>query len=297
LEQLSLFGVTSDLKVKKKEENWLLIDGNNLLNRCYYATAHSPRGLMQAPDGRYTNGIFGFLRMMLTYEKTYQARAVVMFDDGKSYRKKVYPAYKDGRSESPEELKEQFPLLEEILKHANVPVFKNSEFEADDLIASFAEQVEGKVYILSNDRDTYQLITDRVSVIVRKAKVDVVMTPDNFGEEYPGLKPRQIVDVKAIAGDSSDNIPGIPGIGDKGALSLLQTFGTVEELIVAVDFPKTLNRYKVKVAEGRDKAVFFKTLTTLHRDIPISIPVQYMNPLKLRESCQVLSMNGIISLL
>lgn len=139
MEQLSLFGVTSDLGVKKSElvikkteTNWLVIDGNNLLNRCYYATAHSPRGITKSPDGRYTNGIVGFLRMMLTNEKTFQARAVVMFDEGKSYRKEIYPAYKDGRPESPEELKEQFPLLQEILQHANVPVFINPEFEADD---------------------------------------------------------------------------------------------------------------------------------------------------------------------
>lgn len=165
------------------------------------------------------------------------------------------------------------------------------------LIASFAEQVDGQVFILSNDRDTYQLLTKRVSVIVRKGKVDVIMTPENFCDEYPGLQPRQIVDVKAIAGDKSDNIPGIPGIGDKGALSLIQTFGTVDELIVADEFPQTLNRYKGKVEDGKEKAVFFKTLTTLHRDIPISIPVDLMNPLKMRESCRKLGMNSILSLL
>lgn len=306
MEQLSLFGVTSSMEIRKPEQskekptstaNWLVIDGNNLLNRCYYATAHSPRGILQSPDGRYTNGIVSFLRMMLNYEKSLNARAVVMFDEGKSYRKEIYPEYKDGRKDSPVELKEQFPLLQEILKHANVPVFSNAEYEADDLIASFAEQVEEPVYILSNDKDTYQLITERISVIARKGKIDVFMTPEQFGEEYPGLEPMQIVDVKALAGDSSDNIKGVPGIGDKGAKSLIQYFGTIEKLIEAKEFPQPLKRYKTKIDEAKDSAVFAKKLTTLHRDIPLQIPMEIRNNAKLRESCQTLGMNSILSLI
>lgn len=277
--------------------NWLVIDGNNLLNRCYYATAHNPRGMLRASDGRYTNGIVLFLRMMLNYEKSFQAKAVVMFDDGKSYRKTIYPEYKAGRSETPTELKDQFPLLEEILRHADIPVFKNAEYEADDLIASFAEQVKEPVYILSNDRDTYQLISDRVSVIVRKGKDDVVMTPEQFANDYPGLRPSQIVDVKALAGDTSDNISGVPGIGDKGALSLIQTFGTIEELITVKEFPKALNRYKSKLESGKEEAVFSKKLTTLHRDIPLEIPTGKMNNENLREYCRRLGMTSILSML
>lgn len=298
---MSLFDVLPSVSVKEKivtgPANWVVIDGNNLMNRCYYATAQNPRGLLRAPDGRYTNAVSLFLRMMINYEKSLNARAVVMFDVGKSYRKEIYPAYKEGRKDSPLELKEQFPLIQELLRDSNVPLYMNKEFEADDLIASFAEQVKEPVYIISNDRDVFQLITERVCVIVRKGKDDVFMTPELFKQDYEGLVPTQIIDLKSITGDSSDNIKGIAGIGDKGALSLLKEFGSIEAIIAVQEFPQALNRYKKHVDAGKEDAIFAKKLTTLHKDISLNMEHSPFNREKLYSSCESLGIKSLLTLL
>ncbi|MEK4487952.1 5'-3' exonuclease [Psychrobacillus sp. FSL H8-0484] len=293
-EQLSFFDETE--VTVQSSNGWLLIDGNNLMNRCYYATAHDPNNLMKAPDGRYTNAVSLFIKMMLKLNQSLGTAPIVMFDEGKSYRKEIYPAYKDGRKETPIELKEQFPLIKEVLGHAEIPVYSNAEFEADDFIASFAEQADGDIYILSNDRDVFQLINERVTVIVRKGKEDVRMTPELFQLEYAGLSPLQIVDLKSITGDSVDNIPGIDGIGDKGAIKLIQHFGTIEKMLVS-EFPTHLNRYKEKVANSKEQTLFAKKLTTLHRDIPLNIKEVTINSKGLLSICNKLAIKNIDKLL
>lgn len=132
--QITLFDLLMDDKkdlntVNNETTNWLFIDGNNLLNRAYYPTS---KRLTTAPDGRYTNGVTLFLKMMLSFQRKLNVQVAVMFDDGKSFRKDIYPPYKEGRSETPGPLVEQFPLIREILNRAEIPVFMNSEFEADD---------------------------------------------------------------------------------------------------------------------------------------------------------------------
>jgi len=293
--QLSLFDVP--VQTVQKKTNWLVIDGNNLLNRCYYATANNPRGLLRAPDGRYTNAVSLFLKMMLNYEKSLQAKTVVMFDKGKSYRKEIYPAYKEGRNDTPEPLEEQFPLIQEILMKADIPIYMDTQYEADDFIASFAERATGHVYVLSNDRDVFQLISDKVTIIVRKGKEDVFMTPEQFNIDFEGLTPMQIVDLKALSGDSSDNIPGVKGIGEPGALKLLKEFGTLERMIDAEAFPQHLNRYKGKLQDGKEDAVFFKKLTTLHRDIPMDIRETELDKKELIKYCEILQIKSIRALL
>lgn len=301
MEQLSLFDVPSKT-VRKAERiqmnrDWLVIDGNNLLNRCYYATAHSPQGLMQAPSGQYTNAVNGFLRMLLKYEEELNACPVVMFDEGKGFRKELYPAYKEGRNGTPIELKEQFPLIKELLKIGKVPVYQSPLLEADDLIGAFAEQVKGNVYILSNDKDLYQTVTDRVTVITRKGKEDIFVTPQIFSELFPELSPKQIIDLKAITGDSSDNIPGIDGIGDKGALKLIQHFSTIDNMVKATEFPKALNRYKSKIADQSEKALFAKQLTTLVIDGKLDISDYVLEGKALSARCKELGMQTICRIL
>lgn len=301
MEQLSLFDTpvqtVKKAETPKTEKAWLVIDGNNLLNRCYYATAHSPHGLMQAPDGQYTNAVSRFLRMLFKYEEELGACPVVMFDEGKGFRKELYPAYKEGRNETPEPLRNQFPLIKELLKTGNIPVYQSPILEADDLIGAFAEGVDGNVYILSNDKDLYQTVTERVTVITRKGKEDVFVTPERFGDMYAGLVPKQIVDLKAITGDSSDNIPGIDGIGEKGALSLLQHFSTIENMIEAAEFPKALNRYKGKIADQSEKALFAKQLTTLDTNAELDVSPYVLNANSLALRCRELGINTICRLL
>ncbi|MER2005843.1 MAG: 5'-3' exonuclease [Psychrobacillus sp.] len=299
MEQMNLFDfMLEESKVIKelqtKETNWLLVDGNNLLNRAYYATAQK---LMTAPDGRYTNAVSLFIKMLLSYQKELNAHVAVMFDDGKSYRKDKYPPYKDGRNETPAQLEEQFPLIKEVLNKAEIPVFSDPMYEADDLIASAAQQVEGNIYILSNDRDLYQLISDRVTVIVRKNKEDVHMTPTQFSNDFEGLQPYQIVDLKALEGDKSDNIPGVEGIGGKGAFNLIKAFSSIEELIEVKEFPKTLQRYQSKLESGKENAVFFKELTTLHTDIPMTLNTYQMNKQACINICESLAIHSVTRIL
>lgn len=296
MEQMSMFDYLiankkEPLKVnesRKGYNNWLLVDGDNLLNRAYYATINDNK---KAPDGRLTNGVSTFLKMMFGYQKKYDANIAVFFDLGKGFRKVIYPGYKDGRKEKPIELEQQFPTLKEVLVAANIPIFESDYFEADDLIASSISQLSGHKYILSNDKDLLQLVSNDVSVVKRGNKnLDTLMTPQEFANEYAGLTPLQIIDIKALAGDTSDNIKGVPGIGDKGAIKLVQYFGNVEKMIEATECPKELRRYFNKLDTGKEEAIFSKKLTTLRKDANITIKAKPLNEQGLRQQCDILDL-------
>ncbi|USK62240.1 5'-3' exonuclease [Peribacillus asahii] len=269
--QISLF---DDLEKKPTTgpKTVLLIDGNNLLNRCFYATVKSVERLPKDSDSRLTNGVSSFVRSLLSYRKSLEATHIgVTFDEGRGFRARLYPAYKDGRKETPRELKLQFPILKEVLKCMGISMFSSKEYEADDLIGSLATALkEDKVYILSNDKDLHQLVTDSTIQIVRKGSNDVMFDKNTFLEQYNGLQPEQITDLKAIAGDSSDNIIGIPGIGDKGAYNLIDHFSSVEEMIKG-DFPSSLKRYEEKVKKHEEDVLLAKKLTPLVKDVEVDI--------------------------
>lgn len=291
--QISLFDYQEKTHVEENRkgqtfENWLLVDGDNILNRTFHATKYE---LKTAPDGRHTNGVSAFLKMVFGYQRKYSANIVVYFDLGKGFRKELYPEYKDGRKEKPEELVEQFPTLKEVLLAADIPVFESDYYEADDLIASSISKLKGHKYVLSNDKDLLQLVTDDVTVIRKGNKnMDALITPDTFSSEYPGMIPLQIIDIKALAGDTSDNIKGVPGIGEKGAFSLVQYYGTVENMLDSTECPKELKRYYNKLFGAKEEAIFSKMLTTLRKDAPISIQARPFNEQGLREQCDILSL-------
>ncbi|UXJ71423.1 5'-3' exonuclease [Lysinibacillus fusiformis] len=269
-------------------ENWLLVDGDNILNRTFHATKYEYK---TAPDGRHTNGVSAFLKMVFGYQRKFSANIVVFFDQGKGFRKELYPEYKDGRKEKPEELIQQFPTLKEVLLAADIPSFESDYFEADDLIASSISKLQGHKYILSNDKDLLQLVSDDVTVIRKGNKnVDALITPETFTNEYPGMTPLQIVDIKALAGDTSDNIKGVPGIGEKGAFNLVQFYGTVENMLVSTECPKELKRYFTKLMAAKEDAIFSKMLTTLRKDASITIQARPLNENGLREQCDILSL-------
>ncbi len=271
--QLSLFEEERKEDPKQDHKRALLIDGNNVLNRAFYATAMSPVGKQTTLNGVHTNGVKGFIRMMLRYKKELQiTHLAVFFDKGKGFRSKLYGDYKATRKQQPMELSEQFPLIEEVLKNMGVPVFYNSDYEADDLISSAAKVLQSDmvVYTLSNDKDLFQIITDRVIQIVRKGSADVFYDKKKFLEDYEGLNPKQIIDLKAMEGDTADNIPGIHGIGEKGAKELLHTFGTIEAIMEAIpNLPKELNRYKAKLAKGKEEGLLFKKMVTLNDQLHV----------------------------
>lgn len=294
MEQLTIFDL-EEKPVISTGHHYLLVDGNNLLNRAFYATANNKP--LTSPDGRPTNAVMSFMRMLFNYEKTYHAKAYVFFDQGKGFRKKLFPAYKDGRGEKPAELDAQFPIIWDVLSEAGIPFFKDEEYEADDLIACAAAHTTGTKFIISNDKDLLQLVSDDVSVVARKGSQDVVVTPELFGEMYNGLAPIQITDLKAIEGDSSDNIEGIVGIGEKGAMKIVQAMGDLKHLPTFSDWSEIKRYQKYFDEEGIKKALFFKDLTTLRKDRPLKLASYEMNTEGLRSICKTLELKSIIAMI
>ena len=251
----------------------LLIDGNSLMFRAYYATAYTGN-LMKTRDGLYTNALFGFVNMtskLLTSDIDY---AFVAFDAGKqTFRHQEYEDYKGGRKPLPDELREQIPLIKEYLDIINVKRMESLDYEADDLIATVATRFKNdfdEVLVVTGDRDLLQLVDEKVSVGLTKKGVGEldIHTKDNFYEKE-GFYPTQLVDYKGIAGDSSDNLPGVKGIGDKITIKLLNTYNTLEEIYNHLDelTPKTKELFTI----NKETALKCKRLATLCRDAKIDI--------------------------
>lgn len=246
----------------------ILIDGNNLLFRSYYATAYNGN-LMKNSKGFPTNALFGFVNMLnkiINEEKP--EYIMVAFDTGHNFRKDLCDTYKDGRIETPNDLKIQFPEAKKICTLLGIKYIECDNYEADDIIGTFARMAdEDKNYnatIISSDKDLLQLISDEVDVKLLKQKDYILMNEQTFFEHY-GIKPIRMIDLKALMGDSSDNIPGVKGIGEKTALSLLVKYDTLENLYNHLDelTPKT----KEKLLNDKESAFFSYKLATIYKTI------------------------------
>ena len=219
----------------------ILVDGNNLMFRSYYATAYSGN-IMKNSKGFPTNGLFGFVNMMTKIINEEQPEYIlVAFDIGKTFRHEKYDNYKGGRSETPDELKMQFPVAKEILTAMGIKYIEVPGYEADDIIGTYAKQIdENNDYeglIVSSDKDLLQLITTDVTVKLLKTKDYIMMTPEIFKNTY-GVEPARMTDLKGLMGDASDNIPGVKGIGEKTAIKLLSEYKTLENLYENIDSVK-----------------------------------------------------------
>ena len=220
----------------------IIIDGNSLLFRAYYATAYPGVEIMRSHDGTPTNAIFAFSSMINKILGTLDEgeSIFVAFDTGKpTFRKSQLESYKANRKPAPEDLVVQFPIAREFLKNLGIFQFEEVGFEGDDIagtVAKLAEKEGYDVTVYTSDRDFLQLVSDKVTVnIIRKGLSDVVaMTPELVKETY-GFEPIQIMDYKGLRGDSSDNLPGIPGVGEKTAVQLIQNYGSFDEIIAHVD--------------------------------------------------------------
>ena len=248
----------------------ILVDGNNLLFRSYYATAYSGN-LMKNSKGFPTNGLFGFVNMInkiISDEKpTY---IMVAFDIGKTFRHEKYDDYKGGRDETPDDLKMQFPVAKEILKAMGIKYLEVEGYEADDIIGTMAHMVDDnddyEGLIVSSDKDLLQLISDDVRVKLLKSKDYIMMDRETF-KEYYGVEPIRMTDLKGLMGDSSDNIPGVKGIGEKTAIKLLSEYDNLENLYNHIEDIK--GRVKNKLIEGRDSAFMSREIATIYREVPI----------------------------
>lgn len=248
----------------------ILVDGNNLLFRSYYATAYSGQ-MMRNSKGFPTNGLYGFVNMInkiLSEESP--SYMMVAFDVGKTFRHEKYDDYKGGRSETPDELKMQFPVAKELLSMMGIKYLEMPGYEADDIIGTFAKMIdEDNDYeglIVSSDKDLLQLISDKVTVKLLKSKDYIMMDKTNFVDTY-GLEPVRMIDLKGLMGDASDNIPGVRGIGEKTALKLLHEYDTIDNIYSHIDEVK--GALKNKLIDGEKDAFASRDLATIYREVPI----------------------------
>lgn len=278
----------------------ILVDGNNLLFRSYYATAYNGN-LMKNSNGFPTNAIFGFVNMInkiiLEEKPEYM---LVAFDKGKNFRHEKYKEYKDGRIKTPEDLLLQFPYAKMVLENMGIKYLEVDNYEADDIIGTYARLAdEDKNYdatIISSDKDLLQLISDDVNVKLLKQKDYILMNTDTF-KEYYGVEPIKMIDLKALMGDASDNIPGVKGIGEKTAINLIKEYESLENLYDKIDTVK--GKTKDKLIEDKDNAFFSKELATIYREVPVpytfeDLKIDSYNTLDLIKIYEELEFNSLI---
>ena len=243
----------------------ILIDGNNLMFRSYYATAYTGN-MMKNSKGVPTNALFGFVSMMnkiIAEEKpSYMA---VAFDIGKNFRKEEYDFYKEGRIDTPEELKIQMPIARDILDKMGIKHFELAPYEADDIVGTIVRMTEEDKdfasVIVSSDKDLLQLISDETEVKLLKQSGFIRYNHETFVQDY-GIEPIRMIDLKALMGDSSDNIPGVKGIGEKTALKLLQEYKSLENLYDNID--KIIGKTKEKLENDKEMAFISKKIATIY---------------------------------
>jgi len=249
-------------------DKFILIDGNSIIYRAFFAMPP-----LTNSKGLHTNAVYGFTTMLLRLlEEHKPTHVMVAFDAGKiTFRHEGYQEYKGGREKTPPELSEQFPLLKELLKGLGIAQFELAGFEADDIIGTLtkrADEAGRQVLVVSGDKDMLQLASEHVHIgLTRKGVTDIELyDPAQIKERY-GLTPMQIIDLKGLMGDASDNIPGIPGVGEKTALKLLHQFGSVEDVLNGTSELK--GKMKEKIEAHAEDARMSKQLATIHREVPL----------------------------
>ena len=253
-------------------EKFLVIDGNSLAFRAYYALP-----FLASSNGQPTGAIFGFLNMLLKVMEDYQpTKMVIAFDFSKhTFRNDIFAAYKGTRKETPEDLRAQFPVLKNLLKLMKIRVVEKEGIEADDIIGTYAKSAPCETVILSGDRDLLQLIDDSTQVWLTHKGISEIhkMTTENIVADY-GVAANQVVELKALMGDASDNIPGVQGVGPKTAANLINTFGTLEALYENLDHPIVSAKLKEKLLHDKDNAFLSKTLATIKVDCDIDTALE-----------------------
>jgi DNA polymerase-1 len=246
----------------------VLIDGNSIINRAFFAIPP-----LTNSSGLNTNAVFGFTTMLLkVLDEEKPTHVLVAFDAGKvTFRHEGYAEYKGGRQKTPPELSEQFPLLKELLQAFSISQFELAGYEADDIIGTLsrvAEEQNKTAVVISGDKDMLQLVTDQVTVLITRKGISEVerYTPGAVNEKY-GLTPAQIIDLKGLMGDASDNIPGVPGVGEKTALKLLHDYGTVENVLDHIGDLK--GKLRENIETHSDDARMSKKLATIYREVPL----------------------------
>ena len=264
-------------------EKLVVIDGNSILNRAFYGIMSSK--MLQTADGTYTNAVYGFLAILFKmYEDVKPEYLAVAFDlKAPTLRHQMYADYKGTRKGMPDELRMQMPIIKNVLKAMNITIIEKEGYEADDVLGTLScmGEKDGKeVILLTGDRDSFQLATDKVVIRIPRTKQGKTET-ENFDKdkifETYGVLPRQMIDVKGLMGDASDNIPGVPGIGEKTALSLIQKYGSIEHLYEELDAGRAEDvkgKTREKIVDNKELAFLSKKLGTIILDAPIGFTVE-----------------------
>ena len=264
----------------------LCLDSNSILNRAFYGVK-----LLSTRDGTYTNAIFGFMNILGKLLNETQPDALVFAFDlkAKTFRHQMYDGYKAQRKGMPEELAQQLPLIKELLTDLGYRIVTKEGYEADDILGTFAKRCQEQghqCYIATGDRDSLQLVSDNTTVLLATTKMGrpetLHFTPDKFREEY-GTEPKGLIEIKALMGDTSDNIPGVKGIGEKTAKKLIGEYGnidTVYENIEELDVTKSIRE---KLRAGKEDAYMSRTLATIDQNVPLDIAIEDCVPQPCKE--------------
>ena len=270
------------------KETLLIIDGSSLLYRAFYAIPS-----LTDSQGRPTNAVYGFLNMLLKlYEQLEPHYVAVAFDKDKhTFRNDLYDGYKATRKPAPDDLRPQFPLIREVLECLGIHVLELEGYEGDDIIGTVARQMEAKDFhidIVTGDRDALQLVDENVTVHLTKKGITnmLAVTPDVMAAEY-GYAPSQVVDMKALMGDTADNIPGVPGVGEKTAAKLIAQFQHVETLYDRIGEVKG-KKLQEKLADNKDKAFLSKELATICCSVPVEYSLDMFLPQPRKEDVSAL---------
>ena len=255
----------------------VLVDGNSIANRAFYGIMGSK--MLMTKDGKYTNAVYGFLAILFKILEEVKPQYIAVAFDLKAptARHKMYEGYKANRKGMPEELAQQMPIIKEVLKAMNIDIIEKEGYEADDVLGTlsrYGEKQGLEVHILSGDRDTFQLATDNTMIHIPRTKAGKTETEIYNREkilEVYGIEPKQLIEVKGLQGDTSDNIPGVPGIGEKTALSLIQKYGTIKNLYDLLEKGEAdvKGKQKEKLEQNKELAEMSRFLGTINLEVPI----------------------------
>ncbi|WP_315069684.1 DNA polymerase I [uncultured Clostridium sp.] len=279
----------------------LLLDSNSLMNRAFYALPP-----LTNSDGINTNAIYGFMNMLFKMREEINPDSIIATFDLKAptFRHKEYSEYKAGRNKMPPELAEQFPIIKELFKLMGIKIFEIEGFEADDIIGTvskFAENNGSEVFVVTGDKDALQLASDRTKIVITKKGVSETAVYDEkaFINEFE-VTPHQFIDVKGLMGDKSDNIPGVPGVGEKTAFKLIKEYGSIEEVLKNIDNIAG-KKLKENLESNTEQAIFSKKLATIMREVPIELTVEDIssndkeNILEIKKMLMKLEMKSILN--
>lgn len=262
----------------------VLIDGNSILNRAFYGIMGSK--MLMTEDGIYTNAVYGFLAILFKILDDINPEYVAVAFDLKAPTKRheLYKEYKATRKGMPEELASQLPIIKEILQAMNITIIEKEGYEADDILgtlAKYGEKQKLEVTILTGDRDSFQLVSNHITVRIPRTKMGKTETEDytkeKILEEY-GLEPKKLIEVKGLMGDTSDNIPGVPGIGEKTALELIKKYKTIDGLYQKIERNEDdlKGKTREKIADNKELAILSRTLGTINIEVPLNIGIDQL---------------------